>query len=496
MLPARDFITENPGFTPLAGRAAQMWLQSVHPNHPCRNPMKTILISMAAVLAMAAPGVQAEDAQGVWSGSIANSLRVIVQFNKPADGQWEATLSVPAQNLVTRVENVTVTPEKIGFALPRLKASYAATWNEQDQSWQGAWTQGRTTPLNLKRTTLEASKPKRPQEDAIAARTPDYSSNEVGFDNDAAKVKLAGTFTVPQGKGPFPAVVLVHGSGPINRDSEVLGHKTFLVLADHLSRQGIAVLRYDKRGVGKSTGNRSEATTLDLAADAEAAVRFLRSRPEVDTRRIGVIGHSEGGLIAPLLASRDPGLAFVVMLAGPGVRGDRLLPEQLALTARARGAPEQAIAKDRVLNQALFAAMVTEPSLEAARAKAGLILAEAERKGDLPAGMGASALERFGTPWFRALLSHEPTPVLQAVRQPILVLNGERDLQVPADMNLSAIRTALQGNKRAVIKELPGLNHLFQTSQTGAIGEYGEIEETFAPAALETIGRWIVSTIR
>ena len=446
--------------------------------------MKTMLISMAAALAMAGGHAQAENAQGLWTGSIANTLRVTVQFNKAADGKWEATLSVPAQNLVTKVEDVTVAPDKIGFALPRLKASYAATWNQQEQAWTGTWTQGRTAPLNLKRTTEEAAKPKRPQEEAIAARPATYASTEVSVENVAAGIKLAGTFTLPQGKGPFPAVVLVHGSGPIDRDGKVFGHQPLLVLADHLSRQGIAVLRYDKRGVGKSGGSRGAATTLDLAADAEAAVRFLRSRPEVDTKRIGVIGHSEGGLIAPLIASRDRDIVFVVMLAGPGVRGDRLLVEQHALLARARGAPQAAIDKDRGLNRALFAAMAEEPTLEAARTKAGLILAEAERKGDLPAGMGAAALAQFGTPWFRELLAYEPAPVLQSVRQPILVLNGERDLQVPAALDLPPIRSALAANPHAVVKEMPGLNHLFQTEKTGGIEEYNEIEESFAPAAL------------
>lgn len=454
--------------------------------------MKRMLASMAAVLAMVASSAYAEDAQGIWTGSIANSLRVTVKFDKAADGKWEATLSVPAQNLVTKVENVSVAPDKIGFELTKLRASYAATWNEKDQAWNGTWTQGRTAPLNLKRTTEEAARPKRPQEEAIAARPATYTSTEVAFGN--AGVKLAGTFTIPQGQGPFPAVVLVHGSGSIDRDGSVFGHKPLLVLADHLSRQGIAVLRYDKRGVGKSSGKLKEATTRDLAADAEAALRFLRSRAEVDGQRIGVVGHSEGGLVAPLLASRDPGIAFVVMLAGPGVRGDRLLVEQHARLARARGVPEAAIEKDRVMNRALFTAMVDEPTLEAARTKAGLILAEAERKGDLPAGLGAAALERFGTAWFRELLAYEPAPVLQAVRQPILVLNGERDLQVPADLDLPPIRTALAGNPRAVVKELPGLNHLFQTAKTGGIDEYGQIEETFAPAALDTIASWIKTT--
>lgn len=461
--------------------------------------MRTTLIGMAVAALMLTHPAQAEDAQGYWSGSIANSVHVIVQFNKPADGRWEATLSVPKQSLVTKVENVVVTPDQISFALPRLNASYAATWNTGEQAWSGTWTQGQAAPLILKRMNqqeLEALKPKRPQEDAIAARTPTYSSTEVSFRNDAAKVQLAGTFTVPEGKGRFPAVVLVHGSGPLNRDSEVFGHKPFLVLADHLSRQGIAVLRYDKRGIGKSSGSLKEATTLDLAADTEAAVRFLRGRAEVDTRHIGIIGHSEGGLIAPLLASRDPALGFVVILAGPGVRGDRLLVEQLALLAKARGAPDEAVAKERGMNQALFAAMVAEQKLENATSKAGLILDDAERRGDLPAGRGKALLQRFGTPWFHALLSYEPAPVLQAVRQPILVLNGERDLQVPAAMVLPAIRTALGGNARAVVKELPKLNHLFQTAKTGAGAEYIEIEETMAPIALDTVSDWIRTTVK
>jgi len=457
--------------------------------------MKAILIGTATALAMLAPQANAEDAQGYWTGSIANSVRVVVQFNKPADGRWEATLSVPAQNLVTKVDDVVVTPDQVGFTLPRLRASYKAAWNDQTKSWNGTWIQGSSAPLSLTRTTLDASKPKRPQEEEIAAGAASYSSSEVAFDNAAAGVRLAGTLTVPRGKGPFPAVVLVQGSGAINRDGDAFGHKTLLVLADHLSRQGIAVLRYDKRGVGKSTGKLRDATLPDLAADAEAAVRFLRSRPEVDSRHIGVVGHSEGGLVAPLIAARDPKLGFIVMLAGPGVGGGRGLVEQLALTSKARGVPERLVERDRLLHQALFAAMIAEPTVEGANARASQILQEAERKGELPAGAAKSLIERFGTPWFHGLLSHDPGPVLKTVRQPVLALNGERDLQVPAAMHLPAIRHALQDNPRAAVQELPGLNHLFQTAKTGALGEYAQIEETFAPAALETISAWIKTAL-
>ncbi len=254
------------------------------------------------------------------------------------------------------------------------------------------------------------------------------------------------------------------------------------------------MLRYDKRGIGKSSGAYKGATTVDFASDAEAAVRFLRTRPEVAARHIGIIGHSEGGLIAPLVASRDPALGFVVLLAGPGVRGELLMVEQLALAAKAGGAPDHVVAAERAMHAALFAALVSESQLEAARVKADLVVQEASRKGTLPAGM-AERLKHFSTPWFHAFLRHEPRTALRATRQPILVLNGELDRQVPGAMDLAAIRTALQGNARAVVKELPKLNHLFQTATTGAGAEYFAIEQTMAPLALDTVTDWILKTV-
>lgn len=459
--------------------------------------MKSTLLLLAATVAMASHPVHAEDANGYWNGKIANELGVIVQFNRAPDGHWEGTLTVPQQGMEAKVDKLVVTDDQISFALDKVSAGFTARWNAQDQAWSGTWSQqGQTAPLILKRTDAKVLKPKRPQEDAISVRPPAYSSTEVSFANSAGTATLAGTFTVPQGKGPFPAVVLVHGSGPHNRDEEVFDHKVFLVLADHLSRQGIAVLRYDKRGIGKSTGVYKGATSFDFASDAAAAVQFLRGRPEAATRHIGVVGHSEGGMIVPLLASRDPALGFVVMLAGPGIRGELLMVEQLALRSKASGATDDDVAAGRVLNRALFAALASEPELAAATSKANLVVDEAERKGALPRGFDRTTLEHFSTPWFHAFLRHEPGPVLQAMRQPVLVLNGERDQQVPAAMDLAAIRIALKGNARAVVKELPQLNHLFQTAKTGSTAEYYEIEETMAPLALDTVSDWIRTTVR
>lgn len=458
--------------------------------------MKSTLLGLLAALALANPA-HAMDATGHWKGRIANSLNVFLEFGKAQDGKWEGSIAVPQQGMKAKVEQLEISEERIGFRLLSLNAGFTARWSDEDKAWVGTWSQnGQTVPLRLERSEATAAQPRRPQVEAVAARVPTYTSSDVSFANPAGGHALAGTLTVPQGKGPFPAVVLVHGSGPVDRDETLFGHKIFLVLADHLSRQGIAVLRYDKRGIGKSGGVYKGATTHDFALDAEAAVAFLRGRPEVDAARIGMVGHSEGGLIAPMVAARDPKLAFVVMLAGPGVRGELLMVEQLALAAKARGVPDALVDRERELNRALFAAIVAEPQLDAAGDKARRMMMEAERKGILPPGTAEPRAKAFGSPWFHAFLRHEPGPALQSLRQPILVLNGERDLQVPAALDLDAIRGALKDNPRAVVKELPALNHLFQTARTGAGSEYAEIEETMAPLALDTVSEWIKATVQ
>jgi dienelactone hydrolase len=448
-------------------------------------------------MSLAAGPAHATDATGHWKGRIANALVVHLQFDKAQDGKWEGTMTVPQQGMKTKVDQLAVSEDQIGFKLLSLNAGFTARWSEADKAWVGSWSQnGQTVPLRLERSDAAAAKPKRPQLEAIAAREPAYASTDVSIPAAAGSHVLAGTFTVPKGKGPFPAVVLVHGSGPADRDETLFGHKPFLVLADHLSSQGIAVLRYDKRGIGKSGGSYKGSTTHDFASDAEAALRFLRGRPEVDAGRIGIVGHSEGGLIAPMVAARDPKLAFAVMLAGPGVRAEVLMVEQLARIAKFNGVSEELIDKERELNRALFAALASEPDLELAGKKARQMLDEAERKGILPAGAAEQRARGFGSAWFHAFLRHDPAPVLQSVRQPILVLNGELDQQVPAGMDLTAIRAALKHNPHAAIKELPALNHLFQTARTGAGSEYAEIEETFAPLALDTLSDWILATVK
>jgi hypothetical protein len=370
----------------------------------------------------------------------------------------------------------------------------------------GHWVQsGRSLPLRLGRTvgSVEYARPQEPKPPFP------YAAVEVTFDNpEADSVTLAGTLTLPGGPGPHPAVVLVTGSGAQNRNEELLGHKPFLVLADHLTRRGIAVLRYDDRGVGGSTGGFFGATSEDFASDARAAVEYLATHDDIRADAIGIAGHSEGGLVAPMVAARSERVAFIVMMAGTGVRGELILYDQGELILRANGAAEDAIAANRVNQEAMFRVVMQEedPELAAEGLRVLMLRRIDEMTGEELEVSGITdenrdlvveqQIAQINGPWFRFFLSFEPADVLRRVRVPVLAINGEKDLQVPAKANLAAIEGALRegGNRDVTIVELPGLNHLFQTAGSGSPSEYSTIEETFAPAALETISGWIRRT--
>jgi hypothetical protein len=328
-----------------------------------------------------------------------------------------------------------------------------------------------------------------------------YRSEEVTVES-VPGVRLAGTLTLPQGQGPYPAVVLVSGSGPQDRDETLLGHKPFLVLSDHLTRNGIAVLRLDDRGTGRSTGSFAASTSEDFARDAAAALRWLRARPEVRDDAVGIVGHSEGGMIGPMVAARYPDdVNFLVLLAGPGMPSADLLMLQGALISRAGGEPEAEVQRTLTLQRALFGAIAQTADSTALHARLREISARfqaslpAEERA-LPAYSDATMEATLGTlvsPWYRWFIRYDPAPALRATRVPVLALNGSKDLQVPADENLGGIARALRaaGNRDVTTEALPGLNHLFQTATTGAPSEYAQIEETIAPVVLERVTAWI-----
>ena len=335
-----------------------------------------------------------------------------------------------------------------------------------------------------------------------------YTEEEVFFQNLKDHVRLAGTLSLPLTHGPFPAVVLCTGLGPQDRDGDMFGHKPFLLLAKHLTRLGIAVLRVDDRGVGKSAGNFSQATSEDFAADALAGVRYLKTRKEIARGKIGLLGHCEGGLIAAIAAARSHDVSFVVMMAGPGLKGDQIVlgPGGVEHEGWIR---EELIAQNRAAQERIVDVIKEEKDPEAAEARIGKeaeiftdiaarIRAEAPESKRKTAAAVAAAIEGqtrlFLSPWFRFYLLYDPRPALMKVECPVLALYGEKDTQVPAKENLATVREALAagGNKDYTILLLPNLNHLFQTAKTGAISEYKQIGETMSTLALETVSDWIL----
>jgi hypothetical protein len=327
-----------------------------------------------------------------------------------------------------------------------------------------------------------------------------YDTVAVSIANPAAPgVTLAGTLTLPRGKGPFPAAVLITGSGGQDRDESLFGHRPFRVLADHLTKQGIAVLRLDDRGVGGSAGKQAGATSEDFASDIVAGVDWLAKRPDIARKRIGLVGHSEGGIIAPLVTSKRSDIGFVVLLAGPGLRGDSLMVLQNLAIRRPYVSSEELLQREIAVLRLVYAAVVAGDSVTVAAQVRNLVDAQVASMGGAQQSSGdrdriaEGATRQLWSPWFRYFLGHDPAPDLRRVRCPVLALNGDRDAQVVPKENLAGIEGALRagGNKDVTLLTLPGLNHLFQTCKTCTVGEYGSLEETFAPSALETVSTWI-----
>jgi uncharacterized protein len=440
---------------------------------------------------------------GNWLGTLkvgAISLRLAVEVTAKPDGTYAGTLNSLDQDAVARpVDEVMLKDKSVHLALKAFRLAIDGTLNEAATEISGKFKQGGLAlPIVLKKSEHPPAPRKRPQE----PKPPyPYRSEEVTYENKAGHAKLAGTLTIPRGDGRFPAVLLITGSGPQDRDEQIFGHRPFLVLADYLTRRGIAVLRVDDRGVGKSTGDVQKATSEDFAGDVEAGVAFLRSRPEVDPAKIGLIGHSEGGIIAPMVANRTHEVAFIVMLAGPGVTGDEILRMQMEFLLKQVGASESMVARSVDYQKKLYAAVngehdaaALEKKMKALRAEYIASLTPAEKK---QAGAGEDSSESgakvLGSPWFRFFLAYDPRPALTRVQCPVLALIGEKDMQVPPKANIPELEKALKsgGNKDFTVRELPHLNHLFQACENGSVTEYAKIEETFAPAALEVIGKWI-----
>lgn len=464
---------------------------------------KRIFVVTVLLVALTGIGVAA-DLSGSWSGNLempGAELMLVFNITSEADGAWAGTLDVPAQGAIgIPIGAIGLEGDQVVFDVELISGVFQGELGSDGESIVGIWEQGgMQIPITLERSIAEFAGPNRPQEPQPPYP---YSEIEVVYPNPEADIELAGTLTLPQGTGPFPVVLLISGSGPQDRNEELYGHKPFLVLADHLTRRGIAVLRVDDRGVAQSTGDFDAATTVDFTSDALAGVEYLKSRPEIDKERIGLIGHSEGGLIAPLAATASSDVAFIVLMAGPALNGEEIAYLQSDLLLRASGAPEELIAEQAIMQRELFSvAKVTEDPEEAAEKMLAIMLApyaelspeEFAALGDLENAMLAQ-INLFLSPWFQFFMTYDPLPTLRKVECPVLAINGSKDLQVPAEQNLTLIEAALQagGNQNFTVIELPELNHLFQTAGTGGTDEYYLIEETIAPIALDTMADWLV----
>jgi pimeloyl-ACP methyl ester carboxylesterase len=471
--------------------------------HNRRKSMRRILYLAFFVLVLAGSGTTTGQKQsgveGTWYGALSlpngAKLKMAIEFEKVKGQTIKATIiSLDQGAMGIAADEVKIQGNKIRLTIEEDGVVIEGTFDKSSSTISAHWKQGPVNfPLQLK---LVESVPgfRRPQ---TPKRPFPYIEEEVTFTKKAAAVKLAGTLTLPRSKGPHPAAILLQGSGPHGRDEMVCYHRPFLVLADYLTRNGIAILRYDKRGTNHSTGDYGKATIHDFASDASAAVEYLKTRREIDSSGIGLIGHSEGGTVAQIVAADPSDVAFIVSIAGPGISGcENIILQDLA-SAKTKGATDQELELIRQVVEQYYRVPLAEKNNDVARKKMQKIyddMTDEQRHAYRYLKDGwTNQIDNCLSPGCRSAHEFDPRPILMKVKCPVLAINGALDIQVPPKENLDGIEEALKagGNSNFTVKELPGLNHLLQTADTGAFAEYTKIEETIAPVALETIGNWI-----
>jgi dienelactone hydrolase len=428
---------------------------------------------------------------GQWNGILkVQGIQLRIVFNvAKIDKGFSTTMDSPDQGAKgIPVTNTTFENPKIKFEIANALIEYDGELKENEIV--GTFKQGgQEFPMNLSRNEMVKEVVKRPQEPMMPYP---YYSEDVTFQNTDAKISLAGTLTLPKKDGIFPVVILITGSGPQNRDEELFGHKPFLVISDYLTKNGIAVLRYDDRGVGQSKGDFKSATTADFATDVESAITYLKTRKEINKKKIGLIGHSEGGIIAPMVASKSKDVDFIVLLAGTGLSGDKLMLLQKEKVEQAMHFGELEVSKGQEIFGGAYH-IILESSKDDINLKNKLnTYFNQSFDNKVPEEEVNAITNSITSPWMIYFLKYNPLPTLEKVKCPILAIDGEMDLQVPPE-NLIAIKSAMEkrGNENVTIKLFPNLNHLFQECKTGLPTEYSTIEQTFSPVALEEMTSWI-----
>lgn len=448
--------------------------------------------------------VEKEQVAGSWLGNLNAGnieLRLVFNISVAEEASFEATLDSPDQGAMgLPLGEVSVIGDSLRIEAPMIKGFYVGKFTSST-TIEGEWNQaGRSFVLNLDKQAgaFVLNRPQEPQPPFP------YKEEEISFEQKAQGFSLGGTLTVPEGQGPFPVVVLVTGSGSQNRDEEIFGHKPFKLIADHLSRNGIAVLRYDDRGVASSGGSATGSTTADHAIDARSAVEYLFTRSEIDKSRIGVIGHSEGGMIAFMLASEYDDLSFIISLAGPGVDGKTILLEQSEYISRMSGVDESVLEDNKIVMSKVYELMMTNESHQSWGEEVieyiSTYYSNKEMNNYSQEDIEQSKKNLLGSipessyAWMRYFVMFDPSSEFDSIKCPVLALNGEKDCQVLPEKNITAIKKGLlaSGNSQVTAMILPGLNHLFQNCETGLPEEYSQIEETFDPNTLELISDWIM----
>jgi len=469
-----------------------------------KNTSLSILIIFLSMSSLQVSGQIANDQiPGTWQGvlNVANQeIRIVFNISPDEDNSFSATLDSPDQGAMgIPLGKVILKKDSIRMDISVANGFYGGKFLS-DSSIDGHWHQAGISMQLILYKKNEAIVLKRPQEPIPPFP---YKEEELSFQNKVQAFSLAGTLTLPVGEGPFPAAILVTGSGTQNRDEEIFGHKPFKLIADYLTRNGIAVLRYDDRGAGASGGSAGGSTTGDLATDARSAIDYLLTRSEIDHSKIGVIGHSEGGMIAFMLASTHKDIAYIVSLAGPGVDGKAILLGQSEHIARLSGVSEAVLEDNRNVMDGVYDIMIANESYEGWREETidftGKFYSERTdyiSRADIERGKEnlLASIPGAAYAWMRYFVMFDPANLFAEISCPVLALNGEKDCQVLAEQNISAIKNGLgkAGNTKAKTLILTGLNHLFQNCETGLLNEYAIIEETFDPASLALISEWIL----
>lgn len=467
--------------------------------------MKKLFLAILGVF-IALPA-SAQDITGTWNGLLkvpGAELRIVIHFEKTSNG-YSATLDSPDQGAKgLPASSVTINKDTVTIEVKSISGKIVGKIESDAKISATLMQMGMKFPLDLVRGDAKEKVLIRPQE---PVKPYPYYSEEVKFVNKIDGDTLAGTLTLPQKTGIYPVVVMITGSGPQNRDEELFGHKPFLVIADFLTRNGIGVLRYDDRGVASSTGNFNKATSLDLSRDAESAVSYLMTRKDVNKKKIGLAGHSEGGVIAPMVAARNKNVSFVVLLAGTGVRGDVVLLTQTKAIAKASGASDKEVASLVKMNETVYNMVMKSTDDASLKSELKSYIKKTmdedsintkhlteEDKAMRVNGM----VDQIASPWMKYFMKYDPATALVKLKIPVLAMNGTNDLQVLPDVNLPAIKRSLEkaGNKKFKTVEIPGLNHLFQECEKGSPDEYPNIEQTVSPKALDEMLKWIKIQIK